>query len=48
MTRIRSLLATGLLAAALPAVAELGVRPVPSFRHERAVRPGAPLRTREQ
>ncbi len=42
MTRIRRLLASGLLAAALPAVTEEGVRPVPSFRHERAVRPGAP------
>ena len=42
MTRIRLLLASGLLAAALPGTAEEGVRPVPSFRRERTVLPGAP------
>lgn len=42
MKPIRLLLASGLLAAALPGAAEEGVRPVPSFRHERAVVPGAP------
>ncbi len=41
MTPIRPLLAFGLLAAALPGAGEEGVRPVPSFRHERAVLPGA-------
>ncbi|HMM36833.1 MAG TPA: DUF3999 family protein, partial [Thermoanaerobaculia bacterium] len=42
MTSIRRLLALGLLAAALPVAGEEGVRPVPPFRHERAVLPGAP------
>lgn len=42
MTSIRRLLAIGLLAAALPGVAEEGVRSVPTFRHDRTVRPGAP------
>ena len=42
MTRIRLLLASGLLAAVLPGTAEEGVRPVSHPRHERAVLPGAP------
>ena len=41
MKPIRLVLAVGLRAAALPAAAEEGVRPGPSFRHERAVLPGA-------
>lgn len=42
MTPIRRILASGLLAAALPGAAAEGVRPVSSPRHERAVLPGAP------
>ena len=41
MTPTRRLLAFGLLAASLPSAAEEGVRPAVSFRHERAVLPGA-------